>query len=164
MIKLIKLIPRFFSKYDKQYQITRIKNRLVHVTGFVTTEQIFLLLLSSICKKKTQIVECYLNCKMRQFFFIDTLRFIILFICEMIFFSLIKLTRYQILQLISGLGPEQPWIKLSLLLFTGTLKSMLCLHNDEIISKNLTLEFTFFKYCGLFKTHQIDILIFNQLY
>lgn len=52
MIKLIKLIPRFFSKYDKQYQITRIKNRLVHVTGFVTTEQIFLLLLSSICKKK----------------------------------------------------------------------------------------------------------------
>lgn len=65
MIKLIKLIPRFFSKYDKQYQITRIKNRLVHVTGFVTTEQIFLLLLSSICKKKHQIVECYLNCKMR---------------------------------------------------------------------------------------------------
>lgn len=65
MIKLIKLIPRFFSKYDKQYQITRIKNRLVHVTGFVTTEQIFLLLLSSICKKENQIVECYLNCKMR---------------------------------------------------------------------------------------------------
>lgn len=150
MIKLIKLIPRFFSKYDKQYQITRIKNRLVHVTGFVTTEQIFLLLLSSICKK--QIVECYLNCKM-SFFFIDTLRFIILFICEMIFFSLIKLTRYQISQLISGLGSEQPWIKLSLLLFTGTLNSMLCLHHEKMISKNLTLEFTFFKYCGLFKTH-----------
>lgn len=51
MIKLIKLIPRFFSKYDKQYQKTRIKNRLVHVTRFVSTEQIFLLLLSSICKK-----------------------------------------------------------------------------------------------------------------
>lgn len=84
MIKLIKLIPRFFSKYDKQYQITRIKNRLVHVTGFVTTEKIFLLLLSSVCKND-QVVESYLNCKMR-FFVIDTLRFIILFICEMILF------------------------------------------------------------------------------